>query len=103
MVVTAIASLSFLTLTNDLDEFVVGQQAGVTNARCRQLADVIHAEMLSQHIKRADLGVQPDLDRAVGRARDPRDSPAGLTGAGVRRRDGDRGLRSADGEGRKLV
>ncbi len=46
---------------------------------------------------------QRDDEHVEHRPLDPRDSPAVLTGAGVRRRDGDRGLRSADGEGRKLV
>ncbi len=87
MVVTTITSLSFLTLPNNLDEFFVGQEPDITTARCWLGAAIIHADMFRQRIKRADLRVQPDLDRAVGRARDPRDSPAGLTGAGIRRRD----------------
>ncbi len=103
MVVTASTGLGVLAFPDDVDKFFVGQEPSITDARCRQSANVIHPDMPRQHIKRADLGVQPDLDRAVGRARDPRDSPAGLTGAGIRRRDGDRGLRYADGEGRKLV
>ncbi len=57
MVVTAITSLSFLTLTNDLDEFFVGQEPDIINARCWLGAAIIHAEMLRQHVERADLGV----------------------------------------------
>ncbi len=80
-VVARTIGLGVSVFLNNLDEFFVGQEPDITTARCRLGAAIIHAEMLRQHIKRADLGVQPDLDRAVGRARDPRDSPAGLTGA----------------------
>ncbi len=42
---------------DDLDEFFVGQEADMTDARRRLSADIIHPDMFRQHIKRADLGV----------------------------------------------
>ncbi len=53
-------------LLNHLGEFFVGQEGDITDTRCWRSPDIIHPDMFRQHIKRADLRVQPDLDRAVG-------------------------------------
>ena len=58
VIVTRSLGRSFLP--NELGKLVVTQEAGVTTNGFRHLADVIHTEMLSQEIKRANLPVQTD-------------------------------------------